>query len=483
MKTGSTSRQEAEPIANLEAEQSVLGAILVRPEVLPQVADLLQPDDFYREDHRYIYQAMLDLHRRGEPVDYVTVAALLEERGILEKVGGRGFLIDLNEQVAFASNADYYARLVHDKSLIRQVQVKCRQILTACERPIENAADFLQLFESQIYEVTGNGLKKSNYADIPNIIVNAQDFIKIEFPIKKTILSPWLKEYQVIMIYGPRGVGKTMFVIALLAAIVSGKSFGPWPTENIVNCLYLDGEMPAQDTVERFQYLFEEEHKGEILVYSDAYATSLGMPGANLLNDDWRKMMKEFLLKNTIKVWVIDNIASLAPGIDENSKQDWDPINKWFLELRSAGITTIFLHHANKEGEQRGTSGREDNIDICIGLDWPKNYQKEDGTRFIVRFEKARIRHKDLHAIADSEFWLQENENGIYIWTFGSLKKQNKAQVIRMLDEGMAAKDIAVELAISAARVSQIKTEALREGLITEKGKLTQSGFLWLQKT
>jgi replicative DNA helicase len=76
------------PPANPEAEQSVLGAILVRPEAMDRIADLIAPEDFYREAHGRIYKAMLDLYGRGEPVDLVMVSALLKERGQLEGVGG-----------------------------------------------------------------------------------------------------------------------------------------------------------------------------------------------------------------------------------------------------------------------------------------------------------------------------------------------------------------------------------------------------------
>ena len=85
------------PPANPEAEQSVLGAILVRPEVLDRVADLIEPADFYREAHSRIFQAMLDLYGRGEPVDLVTVTSLLMERGQLESVGGPVFLAGRRE--------------------------------------------------------------------------------------------------------------------------------------------------------------------------------------------------------------------------------------------------------------------------------------------------------------------------------------------------------------------------------------------------
>ncbi|MGA7563498.1 MAG: replicative DNA helicase [Desulfobaccales bacterium] len=141
------------PPANAEAEQSVLGAILVRPEVLDRVADLIGAGDFYREAHGRIFQAMLDLYGRGDPVDLVTVSALLAERGHLEGVGGPVFLAGLSEQVGFATNADYYAGLVHDKAVLRRLLDTTQEIAGACFGPVEDVAEFLDTAEQKIFEV------------------------------------------------------------------------------------------------------------------------------------------------------------------------------------------------------------------------------------------------------------------------------------------------------------------------------------------
>ena len=113
--------------------------------------------------------------------------------------------------------------------------------------------------------------------------------------------------------------------------------------------------MAPQDTQER---IFSQDQDGNkespLYVYSDAYASSQGLPRANLLNSEWRKAMLELLLFFKVKVWAIDNIASLTPGIDENSKQEWDPINQWLLELRFNGITSILAHHTNRAGGSGG---------------------------------------------------------------------------------------------------------------------------------
>ena len=148
------------PPANPEAEQSVLGAILVRPEVLDRVVDLLSPRDFYREAHARIYQAMVDLYNRHEPVDLVSVNALLKERGQLEGVGGPVFLATLSEQVGFAANADYYGRLVHDKAVLRRLLDCSQEIAGACLRPVEDVEEFLDWAENQVFQVAESKIRQ-----------------------------------------------------------------------------------------------------------------------------------------------------------------------------------------------------------------------------------------------------------------------------------------------------------------------------------
>ena len=143
----------ATPPASPEAEQSVLGAILLRPPGMDLVADTLSPQDFYREAHRRIYQVMLDLFNRHEPVDLVSVNNLLKERGQLEEVGGPLFLTGLSEHVGIAANADYYARLVHDKAVLRRLLSCSQEIAGACLSPVEDVGEFLDWAEHQVFSV------------------------------------------------------------------------------------------------------------------------------------------------------------------------------------------------------------------------------------------------------------------------------------------------------------------------------------------
>jgi putative DNA primase/helicase len=322
----------------------------------------------------------------------------------------------------------------------------------------------------------------ANSAKYADLIYDAGEFQDLPLPEKRQIIEPWLSEAIIAMIYGPAGIGKTMFAMGVADSITTGRPLGSWSVNAPATCLYLDGEMAPQDIQKRLAGFSNGRRLSPLLIYSDALMNSYGLPRANLLNEDWRQAMKELLLDYEVKVWVVDNIASLAPCYEENAKDQWDPINQWFLELRFAGITTIFLHHANKDGGQRGTSGRTDNVDIVISLEKPARYSPEDGAKFVIKFQKHRIEQKYLPLIADTEFALETDEAGHYFWTYGSLKRRTKAQVLKMFSEGLAANDIAEELKLSKSRVSQIKTAAVGEGLMTKDGKLTQSGFEWLQK-
>jgi 5S rRNA maturation endonuclease (ribonuclease M5) len=316
-------------------------------------------------------------------------------------------------------------------------------------------------------------------ATLEDAILDIGQFHRLEIVQRKAYLKPWLKENSIVLASGWRGVGKTFFALGVLEAVSNGGTFGPWECLNAVPCLYLDGEMPPSDIIERSAMLsLESNRKCPLFIYSDAFANNLGLPRANLNSDQWRKAIRRILITRGVKLWVVDNLASVAGGLDENSRQDWDPINQWLLELRFAGITTILLHHTGKGGAQRGTSAREDNLDCSIILKSPTDYSPEDGARFICHFSKARVGSSDLTLIQDTEFRLQQVEDAKHVWTWGGVKKETRRQILTLLDEGLSQKDVAEHLAVDKGYVSRVRKAAIKDCLLTEKNKLTPTGFL-----
>ena len=112
---------------------------------------------------------------------------------------------------------------------------------------------------------------------------------------------------------------------------------------------------------------------------------------------------------------ILDNIASLTPGIAENSKEDWDPVNQWLISLRHLGVSVLLIHHSGKGGAQRGTSGREDALDCIIKLKPGLVNSGEYGAAFGIRFEKARNVAPD-QGIYPFDLELVEDGKGGVVW-------------------------------------------------------------------
>ena len=312
------------------------------------------------------------------------------------------------------------------------------------------------------------------------------DLRKMEIPPKQQLIAPWLTEKSISLISGWRGTGKTWFALSIIDAVAHGKPFGPWQTGKPVPCLYLDGELPIEDVKERLYYIGAGvNNQNSPYIYSNDYETSKGYPKASLYNKDWCNEMRNILISLGIKLWVIDNLASLAGGLDENTKKDWDPINSWLLDLRFSGISTIMLQNTSKSGVQRGTSAREDNLDISIILDRPSDYKRTDGCRFITKFTKNRVRTEDLGLIEDTEFNLIRNASGIYEWEYNKPTCKNsstkKCGIIKAISDGTIKKDIAHEFKVTPTYVSKIGKSAIKDGYLNSDYSLTKKGVEYLE--
>ena len=137
------------------------------------------------------------------------------------------------------------------------------------------------------------------------------------------------------------------------------------------------------------------------------------------------------------------------------------------MNLRRRGISTLFIHHAGKGGQQRGASKREDVLDTVIYLERPGDYNASEGARFIVQYEKNRHFHGD--DAKPFEALLMASPAGTQAWTFKDLEQSRMERVVAMLKEGMSQKDIAAELKVSKGTVSKDKDKAVKQGLFADE--------------
>ena len=216
------------------------------------------------------------------------------------------------------------------------------------------------------------------------------------------------------------------------------------------------------------------------LLSSQRYAQEFGHQIRVSVDNCRRGITKGLETYPDSKLLVLDNVASLAPSIDENTKNDWDPINQWLIELRHAGTAVIFIHHAGKNFKQRGHSGREDALDNVICLTEANN--DEEGCAFNVSFEKARNVSKTPPPFA---LRLRRTEEGLTWEEFQPKKDERQATVnvkVMLLHDELTNKEIAEATGLSKGRVSQIKRRLIDDEYMTADGSVIKKGRIFLKK-
>ena len=160
------------PPHDLEAEQAVLGSMLTDRDAVASSIEALKPDDFYREDNRAIYEAMLNLYTRAEPIDLITVKAELESMGKFEQVGGLEYLAELPDKVPTTANAIKYIKIVEEKSVLRHLIKTANEIVELGYDPTEDVEDIMEGAEKKIFNLMQDRNQKG-YTLIKDVLVDS----------------------------------------------------------------------------------------------------------------------------------------------------------------------------------------------------------------------------------------------------------------------------------------------------------------------
>ncbi|MFA6098763.1 MAG: replicative DNA helicase [Patescibacteria group bacterium] len=164
------------PPQNLEAEKSVLGSLLIDKDAIISIADILMPDDFYKDMHGDIFDAMLELFENREPIDVVSLSNKLEEKGQLETIGGRSFLASLANMVPSSSHVVNYAQIVQKKATLRRLLQVASEITSLGYQETESMESLLDKAEQRIFGVSQKYLKQ-NFIPIKSVLTDAFDRI------------------------------------------------------------------------------------------------------------------------------------------------------------------------------------------------------------------------------------------------------------------------------------------------------------------
>lgn len=300
--------------------------------------------------------------------------------------------------------------------------------------------------------------------------IDLGEFLAKDIPPRGMLLGPWLPKSGLAMVYAPRGIGKTWFAIYAALAAASGGEFLGWKAPAPIRVLYIDGEMPAVALQERLAVGvaggYEVAAPGSMTIITPDMQPNFGpMPDLSTLEG-------QLLLEphtDAADLIVVDSIATLCRSGKENEGESWLAVQGWALRMRAMGKSVLFVHHAGKSGQQRGTSRREDVLDTVIALKYVKGNDADEGARFELHFEKNRGFYGD--EAKAREVSLTSDEKGNTVWGWQHLNDSTFDRVVGLLNEGLYPKDVAAELEINKSTVSRYKRKAKESGLlISDKG-------------
>jgi len=212
------------PPQHIEAEQSILGGILIENEAINRVTEILDGDDFYREAHRKIFNALINLSERDEPADLITLTNELRKIDQLDSIGGASYLASLIDSVPTAANIQYYAKIVKEKAILRKLIQTSTEIITQSYEDRGDVEVFLDEAERSIFEISEKRVRPSFY---PIREIVKESFVTIEKLFKKkeavTGVASGFKELDrmtagfqpsdLIIIAGRPSMGKTAFCL------------------------------------------------------------------------------------------------------------------------------------------------------------------------------------------------------------------------------------------------------------------------------
>lgn len=265
------------------------------------------------------------------------------------------------------------------------------------------------------------------------------------------------------MIFAGRGIGKTHLAFAISLAVATGGTFTKWSAPKPAKVLYLDGELPGSVCQARLgmHMTTVEPQPGFFRIFTpDLLPDGLALP--DLSTAAGQDAVDQLIEPDTALV-VIDNLSAWCRTGRENDAESWHPVADWILELRRRGLAVLMIHHAGKTGQQRGTSKREDLLDVVIGLSRPTDYDPQQGAVFNLEFTKARnLTGNDAESLALA---LTCDETGAE-WSWKTVDAGTFDRVVALANEGLTQAEIIVELGIHKSNISRHYRRAKAEGRI-----------------
>lgn len=289
--------------------------------------------------------------------------------------------------------------------------------------------------------------------------MDVREFVKMPIPKHAPLLGNWLLAQALCMIHGARGEGKTYLAFSIACAVASGQNLFGWKCAGPQKVVYLDGEMSSGMLQSRIKAIPKHMRPAQGML---RVVTPDFQPGVlpDLSNRDEQELINAAIDSDTDLI-IVDNLSSWSKSGREDS-ETWAPIAEWALHHRAEGRSIIFIHHSGKAGTQRGTSRREDLLDVVLALKKPSDSLPSDGANFEIRFEKNR--HLVGADISPIKVQLIKNKDGKQDWKWEAAQNQSNSklkEMIRLKQQGLNQSQIAEKIGVDRSTVSR----AMKGGL------------------
>jgi replicative DNA helicase len=331
---------------NLEAEKCVLGAILINNHAFNQAAEVIDAQDFFRDAHRRIFEKMVGLTDRSEPVDLVTLKDELHRSGELDEVGGPAYISALTDGVPRSANVEYYARIVREKATLRRLIQSATDVLARAYEGEEDADDLLDRAEQSIFQIAEHRLR-AGFVPLSELVGSSYQLIERLQAHKGLVtgvpsgfvdldgMTSGFQKQDLVIVAARPSMGKTSFVlnVALNAAVETGKTVGVFSLEMSSEQLFIRMlTSEARIDAHRFRGGFLGDTDYERLAEAsarlhDAKVFIDDSPGLGIL--EMRAKSRRLKIEHGLDLLVVDYLQLMqGRGRFENRQQELASISR-----------------------------------------------------------------------------------------------------------------------------------------------------------
>jgi hypothetical protein len=456
--------------SNLEAERSILGAILLDNASITVAVKELKADDFFISQNRIIFQMMKSIAEEQTAkeetlaIDLVILTERLQAISQVEAAGGAGYLASLIDGLPRVTNVAHYAKIVREKSRLRNLIHTTHNIQMRAFEGEDGAEAILQNAEVAI----------KSLVEIPNdnpaVVVGFKSLLDRECAPQDFAIEPLLTNRGTGEIFAPRGMGKSMIATWMAMEIATGADMlwgghrgagGHWPVSRRFRQLYVYGEMDESEVQSRARTF--ARMKGTDVPTDEQLGTMCmdyqkgWRPKISSARD--RRFIEDRLFGGGYEGLWLDNLSTLWPSSSEAEGERDAILADWYADLNQRGIWVIWLHHAGKSGQQRGGSAKEDMLSFVLKLSTPGNYKQCEQLRVECHVDKHRHKSISPTSLSPFEIQLTRDAHGSPAWVTRPAKEAQRKAAFEMFKNEMPTMLVAQDLGISRATAYRWKKD------------------------